>query len=317
LAFPLVVGPSSRENRGRRPFVEQLAHAVTISPARQRNFINPDVFNRHRSGTNGVGRVFAEYPENCDERAMRTTDPSELPLGQMGLFLDVDGTLLDIAPRPEAVVVAPGLVDDLAACQRALGGALALVSGRPIADLDQLFAPLRLCVAGVHGAEFRCPANGSVRLLAEGRFSESFPSELELLAGEFPDSYVEDKGVSFALHYPVPGTDIGGLKRALTRLMRVMDPSGEALRLAAGHAVFEIQLNGFDKGRAMERFMEQAPFCGRIPVFLGDDEIDRPAFDAALALGGFAFSVGAELPRVSGSFSGPDAVRAWLHGFAQ
>jgi len=246
--------------------------------------------------------------------AMRTIDPSELPLGQMGLFLDVDGTLLDIAPRPEAVVVVPGLVDDLARCERTLGGALALVSGRPVADLDDLFAPLRLCVAGVHGAELRCPSNGKVRLLAEGRFSDSFRSELELAVGDFPDSYVEDKGVSFAVHYPDPGCDIGGLRRALARLMRVMDPSGEALRLIAGNAVFEIQLNGFDKGRAIEQFMEQAPFRGRTPVFIGDDEIDRPAFDAALALGGFAFSVGVELPGVSGKFSGPDAVRAWLHG---
>jgi trehalose 6-phosphate phosphatase len=248
---------------------------------------------------------------------MRTIDPSELTLDQMGLFLDVDGTLLDIAPRPEAVVVTRGLVDDLAACQRALGGALALVSGRQIADLDKLFAPLRLCVAGVHGAELRCPPDGEVRLLAEGRFSEAFRRELELLVGDFPDSYVEDKGVSFAVHYPDPGCDIGVLRRTLTRLMRVIDPSGEALKLAAGHAVFEVQLRGFDKGRAIEQFMEHAPFGGRVPVFLGDDEIDRPAFDAVLALGGYAFSVGVELPGLSGRFSGPAAVRTWLHELSQ
>jgi trehalose 6-phosphate phosphatase len=248
---------------------------------------------------------------------MRTIDPSELPLDQMGLFLDVDGTLLDIAPRPEAVVVAAGLVDDLAACRDALDGALALVSGRPIAELDRLFAPLRLSAAGVHGAELRRLPDGEVELLAQGRFNDSFRIELDLLAGEFPDSYVEDKGVSFAVHYPDPGCDIASLKRALHRLMRVMDPSGEALRLVAGHRVFEIQLNGFDKGRAIEQFMETAPFRGRRPTFLGDDEIDRPAFDAAVALGGFAFSVGIDLPGMSGRFSGPDAVRAWLHRLAR
>jgi trehalose 6-phosphate phosphatase len=83
---------------------------------------------------------------------MRTVEPAALSAGEIGLFLDVDGTLLDLAPRPEAVVVKPGLLADLEAAERSLGGALALVSGRPIETLDQLFAPLLLCAAGVHGA---------------------------------------------------------------------------------------------------------------------------------------------------------------------
>jgi len=229
------------------------------------------------------------------------------------LFLDVDGTLLDLAPRPEEVVVKPGLLADLQAAERSLGGALALVSGRPIEALDQLFAPLRLCAAGVHGAEIRRRPDSSVVTLAEGRLSDAAWQTLDRLLGEFPGSYAENKGVSFAVHYPNPGTDILALKQALSSLMERVVAPGQVLKLIAGHAVFEVQVQGFDKGRAIRRFMKARPFIGRKPVFIGDDEIDRAGFDAALARGGLAFSVGVEFPGLSGVFAGPDAVRKWLH----
>jgi trehalose 6-phosphate phosphatase len=92
---------------------------------------------------------------------------------------------------------------------------------------------------------------------------------------------------------------------------------GKDLKLISGRAVFEIQLRGFDKGRAIHSFMAERPFAGRKPVFVGDDEIDRPGFDAALALGGFAFSVGIELHGLTGAFAGPEAVRGWLHGLGR
>jgi len=239
--------------------------------------------------------------------------PGKLNPGDIGLFLDVDGTLLDIAPRPDAVEVASSLLDDLAAVERALGGAVALVSGRPLAELDRLFAPLRLSASGVHGAELRRRPDGPIALLAPGRLGDGAWQALGRLLAEFPGSYAENKEVSFAVHYPDPGTDIDQLKEALSGLMeRIASPS-EPLRLLAGHAVFEVQLRGFDKGRAIEQFMTEKPFCGRKPVFIGDDEIDRAGFDAALALGGLAFSVGIEMPGLSGAFAGPGAVRAWLH----
>jgi trehalose 6-phosphate phosphatase len=243
--------------------------------------------------------------------------PGDLSIGNIGLFLDVDGTLLDIAPRPEEVEVKPGLLDDLAAAERALDGALALVSGRPIAELDRLFAPLRLTASGVHGAELRSRPGGTVASLAPGRLGDGAWNALCRLLAEFPGSYAENKGVSFAVHYRDPGTDIPRFKDALSRLMERIAEPGSPLRLIAGKAVFEIQLRGFDKGRAIERFMTDQPFYGRQPVFIGDDEIDRAGFDAALALGGLAFSVGIELPGLSGAFTGPDAVRAWLHGLGR
>lgn len=243
--------------------------------------------------------------------------PAALNPGNIGLFLDVDGTLLDIAPRPEAVEVKSGLLDDLAALELALDGALALVSGRPIAELDRLFSPLRLAASGVHGAELRRQPNGSVERMTEGRLGDNAWSGLARLLRDYPGSYAENKEVSFAVHYADPGTDIDRLKRDLMRLKDSIATPDQPLRLIAGHAVFELQLNGFDKGRAIERFMRDAPFRGRRPIFLGDDEIDGPAFHTALAMGGLAFSVGIELPGLSGRFSGPSAVRDWLHGLAR
>ena len=241
---------------------------------------------------------------------MMIAHPAELSAGEIGLFLDVDGTLLDLAPRPEAVVVMPGLLTDLKAAERTLGGALALVSGRPIAELDNLFAPLRLAAGGVHGAEIRRRPDGDIVPLANGHLGDAAWQALNRLLDQFPGSYAENKGVSFAVHYPLPGTDIAQLKRALSCLMEQI---GNGLKLIAGHAVFEVQLQGFDKGRAIRRFMKTKPFLGRRPVFIGDDEIDRAGFDAALARGGLAFSVGIDLPGTSGRFANPDEVRAWLH----
>jgi len=248
---------------------------------------------------------------------MRTAQPAELSAGEIGLFLDVDGTLLDLAPRPEAVVVKPELLTDLQAAERSLGGALALVSGRPIETLDSLFAPLRLCAAGIHGAEIRRRPDGCVVTVADSRLGDEAWRTLNRLLGEFPGSYAENKGVSFAVHYPDPGTDIARLRQALSTLMDRVAAPGQMLKLIAGRAVFEVQVQGFDKGRAIRRFMKAKPFLGRKPVFIGDDEIDRAGFDAALARGGLAFSVGVEFPGLSGVFAGPNSVRSWLHELGQ
>jgi trehalose 6-phosphate phosphatase len=237
--------------------------------------------------------------------------------GAICLFLDVDGTLLDIAPRPEAVEVPPSLIDDLAAVDRATGGALALVSGRMIADLDALFAPLRLAAGGVHGAELRLRPAGPVTSVAEARLGDREWQELLNLLREFPGSYAEHKSVSFAVHYDDPGTQIDRLKAALAAFIDRLSRPDAPLRLVAGRRVFEIQRCGFDKGRAIRRFMAEPPFCGRRPIFVGDDEIDRPAFDAALTLGGMAFSVGDELPGLCGAFAAPAAFRAWLRGLVR
>lgn len=238
--------------------------------------------------------------------------PEKANPATVGLFLDVDGTLLDIAPRPELVEVPAKLLHDLEAAHAALQGALALVSGRPLAELDRLFAPLSLPASGVHGAELRRRPNDAVTTTA-GQLGDDAWLALERLLAEFPGSYAENKGVSFAVHYPLPGTDIDRLKDALRSLMRRFESPGQPLRLIAGHAVFEMQLCGFDKGRAIRRFMKQPPFLGRRPIFIGDDEIDRAGFETALRFGGLAYSVGIVIAGLSGRFASPRDVRAWLH----
>lgn len=241
----------------------------------------------------------------------------KLQATQLGLFLDVDGTLLDIACRPETVNVEPRLLADLSAASRALGGAVALLSGRRIADLDELFAPMRLAAGGVHGAELRRRPEDPITFRIGEQLGEAAWSALCRLLAEFPGSYAENKQVSFAVHFRDPGTAIPRLRRALLLLMERIAPPAQRLHLATGRDVFEIQLDGFDKGRAIEWFMAAEPFRGRQPAFIGDDEIDRPGFDKALAMGGLAFSVGRELPGLSGMFASPAAVRDWLHGFAR
>ena len=246
---------------------------------------------------------------------MNALNPVDLRPQQIGLFLDVDGTLLDLAPSPEAVEVPAGLLDTLAAAERRLDGALALVSGRPIEQLDRLFAPLRLRASGVHGAQIRQSSDGASGWLTEARLPDrAWPDLLRLLEA-FPGTFAENKDISFAVHYR---NSAAAEEKLVVALRHLIEAFAELdLELIAGHRVFEIRLPGFDKGKAIGRFMAREPFAGRRPVFVADDRMDYAGFDAALALGGLAFSVGAALPGLSGWFPGPEAVRAWVRRLAQ
>jgi trehalose 6-phosphate phosphatase len=226
------------------------------------------------------------------------------------LFLDVDGTLIDLAPTPDSVIVSSALLEELAAAERRLDGALALVSGRPVADLDRLFAPLKLRASGVHGAEIRYSSHEPTRSLLKERLPESLWIELAELLAHFPGAFAENKGVTFACHYKLAGPVGGELFRGLERLARRFAQLD--LELVRGNLVFELKLPGFDKGSAIRRFMGHAPFAGRRPVFIADDKMDRPGFETVLGLGGIAFSVGFEMDGLTGSFSQPAGVRAWL-----
>ena len=234
----------------------------------------------------------------------------ELRPGEISLFLDVDGTLLDLAPHPDAVEVPTDLVGALAAAERRLGGALALISGRPIATLDRLFTPLRLRASGVHGAEIRHRGDDAGRIPRELYMPPQAWPELVRLLDRFPGAFAEDKRASFAVHYRMASCGAEELGAALARW--VAGFAACELELAAGNLVFEIRRPGFDKGKAIEKFMGKTPFLGRRPVFIADDAMDRAGFDAVIARGGLAYSVGRELPGLSGYFSEPAAVRAWL-----
>lgn len=226
------------------------------------------------------------------------------------LFLDVDGTLIDIAARPENVTVPEPLLASLAAASERLEGAIALISGRTIDNLDDLFAPLRLRASGVHGAEIRFDPAGPVLVETADRLSFTVVDAVHRAASDFPGAIVEDKGFSIAVHYRLAQSARAVLEAKLRAIL--LQEDDPALRILAGHMVFEVKRATFNKGLAIGRFMERAPFAGRKPLFFGDDVTDRPGFAAVLERGGEAFSVGQAFEGLSGSFPDPGSVRTWL-----
>jgi trehalose 6-phosphate phosphatase len=202
------------------------------------------------------------------------------------LFLDFDGTLVDIAPQPEAVVVPAGLVQLLAGLQQLLGGALAVVSGRPIQQIDGFLAPLRLPVAGEHGAERRDSAGQTTLLpaLPLQRVEEA----AQALAREYPALRVETKRGSVALHFR-QAPELEAL--CVSTLQAAVDDS-PGLALLAGKMVAEAKPGHIGKGKAIEAFLREPPFEGRRPIFVGDDVTDEAGFTAVQAAGGIGFKVG-------------------------
>ncbi|MFR0692924.1 trehalose-phosphatase [Enterobacterales bacterium AE_CKDN230030158-1A_HGKHYDSX7] len=228
---------------------------------------------------------------------------------QTALFLDVDGTLLDIAESPGAVVVPPGLLDALTHLQRRFEGALALISGRPVEELDRLFHPLRLAASGGHGAHWRESGDRPLRR-ATRDLPASVRVQLNALANRQVGILVEDKGSSFALHYRAAPSLAAELRVALQALLR--SPEGAGLRLLEGKQVYEIVSEGVDKARAIQRLLETPGFSGRLPLFIGDDVTDEPAIALMPALGGLGLSVGRALPGASAVFSDAEQVRSGL-----
>ncbi len=204
------------------------------------------------------------------------------------LFLDVDGTLVPIARTPHEVRVADHLPGLLGRLRQSLGGALALVSGRSLLDIDALFAPLALPAAGLHGQERR-RADG--RLVPAGPVDMAALDDVRRVAIDYASTHagvlVEDKGLSVALHYRL-APELGPLVRALAQQIALQHPS---LRLIDGRKVVEFVTRGSDKGGAITAFMTEAPFHGRRPVFAGDDVTDEDGFAAVNSAGGLSIKV--------------------------
>ncbi len=234
----------------------------------------------------------------------------EPPSGDFALFLDVDGTLIDIAARPDSVVVPGSLVEDLEDLNRRLGGALALVSGRTISNLDALFHPLRLRASGVHGAEFRFEPDQADVVVGAPAIPDLLWRELSGLVEGFPGAMAENKTYSFAVHYRSVPKSRGALVMALEQFIAAH--ADLQLRIMPGHFVFEIKRSDFNKGVAVERFLQRREFQGRRPIFVGDDVTDWPGFTAALNRDGLAYAVGGTPVDVTGTFPDPPAVRTWL-----
>lgn len=244
-------------------------------------------------------------------------DIAKKPLGydlrQCAILLDIDGTILDIAPTPREVWVPPQLRHTLARLQDLTGGALALVSGRPLADIDLIFAPLRLAAVGGHGAELRPLPNATPQRRATA-LSTELKRTLATLSALGPGVLVEDKGYSLALHYRL-APDLGPTLAAAVADICSQLPPG-TVEVLPGKAVLEIKPARVSKALAVDELMKIAPFRDRYPIFLGDDVTDEPVFPVIAQMGGLGYSVGRVVPGIEGYFNTPEDVRGWLDRIA-
>jgi trehalose 6-phosphate phosphatase len=224
-------------------------------------------------------------------------------------FLDLDGTLLEIADTPDAVDADYGELVLVGHLSRAAGGAVAMISGRSLERLDEILAPLVVPAAGQHGAErrdargvrhrYRFPAN-VLRPVAVG---------IRRFASTHKGLVFEDKGASVALHYRL-APQLAAAAHAKVR--EAAGPLGNQVEVQGGKMVVELKPAGCDKGKAIAEFMREPPFAGRVPVFLGDDVTDEYGFRVVNAMGGHTIKIGEGESAARWRLEHPAAARAWL-----
>lgn len=225
------------------------------------------------------------------------------------LFLDVDGTLLEFAERPGEVRVEPALCALLAELYARLDGALALVSGRRLSDLDALFGSPPWAMAGLHGLQLR-HADGEMReTKVSGSRRTLVLHTAEVLARAHPGVLLENKDMAVALHCRSVPEHFDPLHDEIRRLL----PELHGYELQAGNQVLELKPSGMDKGTAVAELLERAPFAGRLPVYLGDDLTDEHGFAATNLENGISVRVGAREPTLAQySLPGPSSAQVWL-----
>ncbi|MDP2262157.1 MAG: trehalose-phosphatase [Hydrogenophaga sp.] len=231
--------------------------------------------------------------------------------GRSALFLDFDGTLAELAPRPEAVVVPRELIGLLGQLFEQLDGAMALVTGRAQADIEPFLAPLRLPAAFEHGA-VRRPTSGT---LVQAPTPELGPAlaAARALAARHPGLLVEHKQTAMALHFRLAPE----MQAECTAAMAAAIAHDPGLQLLRGKAVVEVKSAHVSKGLAIAAFMKEAPFAGREPVFAGDDVTDEAGFDVVQQLGGTGVKVGEGPTCAAVRVADPLALRAWLQQAAR
>lgn len=225
------------------------------------------------------------------------------------LFLDVDGTLLDIAQRPDQVDTHKIDCELVEGLQRAADGALALISGRSLVQLDELFAPLRLAAAGQHGFERRDVQGRRHRHRFPAEMLKPAAQAIRDFAGRHQGLVFEDKGASVALHYRLAPELADAALEAVRSAAAAL---GGMVEVQGGKMVWELKPAGADKGSAIEEFMREPPFAGRTPVFLGDDATDEHGFRVVNRLGGHSIKVGDGDTAARWRLADPAAARAWL-----
>jgi len=228
------------------------------------------------------------------------------------LFLDIDGTLLDLAHTPDRVKVPRELARALEKLTHHLSGALAFVSGRSLESIDKLFAPFRPAAIGTHGGEIR-GADGSIA--RSQPLPEKIVEVFTGLAENIPGLLLEDKRSALALHYRLAPEARPVLMSAMEKHARLFE--SEKVHILYGKAVIEVRPMGVDKGTAVAVLAKQDPFAGRTILFGGDDTTDLDVFRILPQLGGHGFSVGQHFPGADHVFESPLAVRRWLTRMAE
>jgi len=250
---------------------------------------------------------------DISNRVMDAMDIAAPPLvsdlRQCALLLDIDGTILDIAPSPRQVWVPTGLRRTLLRLVELTEGAVALVSGRSIDDIDLIFSPLQLAAIGVHGAELRTSGDTDVQARV-APLSKALKRKLAAIAELGPGILVEDKGYSLALHYRLAAEKGPAVLAAVGAICSNVPE--EAVEILPGKLVVDVKPAGLNKGAAVCELMQCSPFVGRHPIFIGDDTTDLPVFGIIPKFGGQAYSVGGIVADVDGHFDTPETVRSWL-----
>jgi trehalose 6-phosphate phosphatase len=260
----------------------------------------------HGEATNAEPAPLASAASRIAERIM-------IAPHAFAIFLDLDGTLLDIAEHPDAVAVTPGLADDLDRLRARLAGALAIVSGRTLVDIDRLLHPQQFDAASEHGATVRL-SNGDGEASLRARMDDETVEAVETAAGAFPGVWVERKQSALAVHYRQAPQAAAPLSAALHDILA---RSRADLRMIAGRCVFELTPARVSKARAIEHLSSFFPFAGRRPIFIGDDASDEEACVHAERAGGAGLAVAGEyFTRERAAFGGPAEVRGWLAALA-
>jgi trehalose 6-phosphate phosphatase len=226
------------------------------------------------------------------------------------ILLDIDGTLLDLMPTPREVWVPPGLRETLNGLLERTSGALALVSGRSLNDIDLIFAPQEYPAVGGHGAEMRLSLDSEAVAAHAPPMDKELKKRLAAVASLSPGILLEDKGYSLALHYRLAPHAEKAIYEAVS-LIRADLPNAP-IEVLPGKCVCEIKHSGFTKATGVRELMARAPFKGRRPLFIGDDVTDESVFAIMPDFNGLSFSVGRRVRGVEGHFDAPSDVREFL-----
>ena len=231
-------------------------------------------------------------------------------LEDCAFLLDIDGTLLDLAPTPHEVVVPPGLAETLSGLHMRTDGALALVSGRSLADIDHIFRPMLLPAVGGHGAEMRLSVDSEADAVHAPPMDKDLKKRFAAIGLLDPRILVEDKGYSIALHYRQAPNFERTIYEAVSAIRA--DLPEAPFDVLPGKSVCEIKNSGISKATGVKELLTYEPFAGRRPIFIGDDVTDESVFAIMPDLKGVSFSVSRHAHGVDGYFAEPAHVRHWL-----